>query len=343
MSPFYLHQSSGPMFQRCKPTQTSSTSKFDHSLRRDKNPAKRFWRCRLILKRLILVTQNTLTMLVMKRWRMLVGGTGGIGYAIACRIAANTPSSTVIISGRNEPKNIPHSNMQFRALDASSMRAIKKYTDEVKATQDRFGTLVLTQGILTTAGRTETSEGIDRKMALHYYGRQLLIRELMPALTEDAKVLIVLDSVRGGPDKLNWEDLDLKTNFTISSAAAHCLSMTDAMIQRYGAEQKAAGNKRHFIHATPGVVNTNIASSLPWYLRGPASAAASLFGVSPDTCAEHMVKGIENAAAFGEKAGTHYEFITEKGVVFEKAAWNEEQVQKVNDHTWGIVDGALKA
>ncbi|KAM0300603.1 hypothetical protein HYE67_005110 [Fusarium culmorum] len=274
---------------------------------------------------------------------LVVGGTGGIGYAIACRIAANTPSSTVIISGRNEPKNIPHSNMQFRALDASSMRAIKKYTDEVKATQDRFGTLVLTQGILTTAGRTETSEGIDRKMALHYYGRQLLIRELMPALTEDAKVLIVLDSVRGGPDKLNWEDLDLKTNFTISSAAAHCLSMTDAMIQHYGTEQRAAGTKRHFIHATPGVVNTNIASSLPWYLRGPASVAASLFGVSPDTCAEHMVKGIENAAASGEKAGTHYEFITEKGVVFEKAAWNDEQVQKVNDHTWHIVDGALKA
>jgi NAD(P)-dependent dehydrogenase (short-subunit alcohol dehydrogenase family) len=271
---------------------------------------------------------------------LVVGGTGGIGYAIACRIAANTPSSTVIISGRNEPKNIPHSNMQFRALDASSMRAIKNYTDELKASQDRFGTLVLTQGILTTAGRTET---IDRKMALHYYGRQLLIRELMPALTEDAKVLIVLDSVRGGPDKLNWDDLDLKTTFSMSTAAAHCLSMTDAMIQHFGTEQKAAGTKRHFIHATPGVVNTNIASSLPWYLRGPASAAASLFGVSPEKCAEHMVQGIENAAASGEKAGTHYEFINEKGVVIEKAAWNEDQVQKVNDHTWDIVDGALKA
>ncbi|GKU07821.1 hypothetical protein FLAG1_10676 [Fusarium langsethiae] len=274
---------------------------------------------------------------------LVVGGTGGIGYAIACRIAANAPSSTVIISGRNEPKNIPHSNIQFRALDASSMRAIKNYTDELKASQDRFGTLVLTQGILTTAGRTETSEGIDRKMALHYYGRQLLIRELMPALTEDAKVLIVLDGVRGGPDKLNWQDLDLKSNFSVSNAAAHCLSMTDAMVQYYGTEQKAAGTKRHFIHALPGVVNTNIASSLPWYLRGPASAVASLLGVSPETCAENMLRGVENSVSSGDKTGRSWGFINEKGVVIEKTAWNEEQVQKVNDHTWNIVDGALKA
>ncbi|RSL43902.1 hypothetical protein CEP54_014895 [Fusarium duplospermum] len=31
-------------------------------------------------------------------------------------------------------------------------------------------------------------------MALHYYGRQLLIRELSPVLKDDAKVLIVLDT-----------------------------------------------------------------------------------------------------------------------------------------------------
>lgn len=268
---------------------------------------------------------------------LIVGGTGGIGYAIACRIASSSPASTVIISGRNEPKDIPHSNIQFRALDAASMRSIKKYTDEFKTSQDRIGTLVLTQGILTSAGRTETPEGIDRKMALHYYGRQLLIRELMPALTEDAKVLIVLDSVRGGPDKLNWDDLDLKSTFSLGSAAAHCLSMTDAMIQNYATEQKLEGKSRHFVHAMPGVVNTSIAKSLPWYMRIPASAAASLLGTSPDTCAENMIIGLDEVA----KGDKNYGFVNEKGKVFEKKAWNEDQVQKVKDHTWKILDEAL--
>lgn len=37
--------------------------------------------------------------------------------------------------------------------------------------QDKLDILVLTQGIATTQGRTETEEGIDMKMALHYYSR----------------------------------------------------------------------------------------------------------------------------------------------------------------------------
>ncbi|PNP77081.1 hypothetical protein FNYG_09694 [Fusarium nygamai] len=269
---------------------------------------------------------------------LVVGGTGGIGYGIACRLAANSPSSTVIISGRTEPKNIPHSNIQFKQLDASSMRAIKTYTDELKASQDRFSTLVLSQGILTTAGRTETSEGIDRKMALHYYGRQLLIRELLPSLTDDAKVLIVLDSTRGSPDKLNWDDLDLKNNFSLGNAATHCLSMTDAMIQNYAVEQKAEGKNRHFVHALPGIVNTNIMNGLPWYMRLPSIGAASLLGVSPDTCAEYMLNGVDEAVKIKDK---NYAYVSRKGQVFEKPAWSEEQIRKVGDHTWQIVDGAL--
>ncbi|KAF9777133.1 hypothetical protein IL306_004587 [Fusarium sp. DS 682] len=269
---------------------------------------------------------------------LVVGGTGGIGYGIACRLAANSPSSTVIISGRNEPKNIPHSNIQFKQLDASSMRAIKTYTEELKATQDRFSTLVLSQGILTTAGRTETPEGIDRKMALHYYGRQLLIRELLPSLTDDAKVLIVLDSTGGSPDKLHWDDLDLKNNFSLGNAASHCLSMTDAMIQNYATEQKAEGKNRHFVHALPGLVNTNIMQGLPWYMRLPSVGLATVLGVSPDTCAENMLKGVDEAAKMKDK---HYAFVSRKGKVFEKPAWTEEQVQKVKNHTWKIVDDAL--
>ncbi|KAF4435845.1 hypothetical protein F53441_13422 [Fusarium austroafricanum] len=270
---------------------------------------------------------------------LVVGGTGGIGFGIACRLASTSPSSTVIISGRNEPKNIPHSNIQFKQLDASSMRAIKTYTDEIKSSQDRFSTLVLSQGILSTAGRTETPEGIDLKMALHYYGRQLLIRELLPVLTDDANVVIVLDSTGGGPNKLNWEDLDLKTNFSLGNAASHCLSMTDAMVQNYATEQKAEGTKRrHFIHAFPGLVNTNIMHGLPWYMRLPSTGLASILGVSPDTCAEYLLTGAGEAAKAKDK---YYAFVSRKGKVFEKPAWSEEQVQKVRDHTWKIIDNAL--
>src|SRR3954451_20328262 len=111
---------------------------------------------------------------------LVVGGTNGIGYAMACRVAAEASSSAVIISGRTKPRDIPHANMEFRPLDATSMRQIKQYTDTFKSIQgQKLDLLIMTQGIMTTAGRIETPESIDRKMALHYYGRQLLIRELI--------------------------------------------------------------------------------------------------------------------------------------------------------------------
>ncbi|KAF9878373.1 hypothetical protein CkaCkLH20_04411 [Colletotrichum karsti] len=271
---------------------------------------------------------------------LVVGGTGGIGLAIACRLAA-VPTSTVIISGRNEPKDISHSNISFRSLDASSMRAIKEYAKEFISTQDdRLDFLVLTQGILTMAGRTETPEGIDRKMALHYYGRQLLIRELDSILKDDAKILIVLDGIRGSPSKLIWDDLALKTNFSLANAANHCLSMTDAMIQRYSKKNK--GTKRCFIHAYPGLVRTNLFQTLPWYLRAGTQILSSVMGVPADTCAQNLLNGVNEVSARAEKDGKFWACIGQDGkMVTTKAAWNDFDLERVETHTWETIDEAI--
>lgn len=273
---------------------------------------------------------------------LVVGGTSGIGYAIACRVAAEAKSATVIISGRTKPENAP-ANLEFRKIDASSMVAIKAYTDAYKAAQEpKLDLLVLTQGVLTMAGRTETPEGIDRKMALHYYGRQLLIRELLPVLSDDAKVLIVLDSLYGSPSKLNWDDLDLKTTFNIGRAASHCTTMNDAMVQQYAAQQH--GEKRHFVHAYPGFVKTNLEKNLPVYMRAPAWVAARLLGVSAETCGENLLKGTYECAALSEKEGRFWSNINQKGQLVEnKTVWTDEQRQKVADHTWKLIDDAIGA
>lgn len=275
---------------------------------------------------------------------LVVGGTGGIGYAIACRIATEAAASTVIISGRNKPSSCPHPNIEFRPLDASSMGAINAYTTAHKAAQEpKLDLLVMTQGILTLAGRTETPEGIDRKMALHYYGRQLLIRELLPALQDDARVLIVLDSVKGSPVSLNWEDLDLKTTYSIGNALKHTLSMTDAMVQQFAAQQKG-GATRQFIHAYPGFVKTNLERGLPWLIQIPTRAVVSLFSVSAATCAENLLNGAYQSAAADREEDRFWSYIDPKGsLVPNKAVWTEKQRQNVEEHTWRIADDAINA
>jgi NAD(P)-dependent dehydrogenase (short-subunit alcohol dehydrogenase family) len=282
----------------------------------------------------------------MAKRALVVGGTSGIGYAMACRVAAEDLTSGVIISGRTKPSIIPHANMEFQPLDASSMRQIKQYTDAFKSAQgQKLDYLIMTQGILTMAGRSETSEGIDRKMALHYYGKQLLIRELLPALKEDAKVIIVLDGLRGSPDKVIWDDLDLKTHFSLGNAANQCISMNDAMVQYFADRQKQqGGEKRHFVHAYPGAVNTGVPKAMPWYLKPVMKVAITALGAPPDTCAANLLTGTTECTKLGTEEGRFWHNIDSKGkLIPKKAIWTPEQINKVADHTWELVDKAISS
>ncbi|KAK3358005.1 hypothetical protein B0T25DRAFT_540741 [Lasiosphaeria hispida] len=278
---------------------------------------------------------------------LVVGGTGGIGFAMACRIAASSPPlSSIIISGRNKPADMPYANMEFRPLDATSMRQIKQYTTALKASgSPKLSLLVMTQGIMTMAGRTETAEGIDRKMALHYYGRQLLIRELLPILAEDARVILVYDGWLGSPNKLIWDDLGLKTHFSLTKASDHCMAMGDAMVQYWAARQLREGNTntRHFVHAWPGGVNSGLLKEvLPWYLQAPARVLGRLVLTSPDACAERLLRGAEERAVEGREVGRFWSNIDNKGrLLRNKAVWTEEQMNRVADHTWETLDAAL--
>ena len=88
------------------------------------------------------------------------------------------------------------------------------------------------------AGRTETAEGNDVKMMLHYYSRLATIEGLQSSLEKasreggrSARVMSVLDAVRGSSKSLYWDDLDLKKNFSVRTAASHCIAMNDIALQ----------------------------------------------------------------------------------------------------------------
>src|SRR5690348_7975838 len=114
---------------------------------------------------------------------VVVGGTSGIGRAIALSIGRHCPSADITIIGRNETAaneilSQLGSNSKFIRADVSLMSEIRNVTKKINAVD----MLILTQGILTMAGRTPTRENIDNKLALHYYGRVLFVQELLPLL-----------------------------------------------------------------------------------------------------------------------------------------------------------------
>jgi NAD(P)-dependent dehydrogenase (short-subunit alcohol dehydrogenase family) len=176
---------------------------------------------------------------------VFVGGTSGIGQGLAEAFARQTQgNANIIIVGRNKaaaeaviakfPKpSDPSARHEFVSCDASLMKNIRATSKELLTKNPTINYLVMSPGILSTAGRTETEEGIDKKLAVHYYARFVFTNELLCGLkeakekNEEAKVLSVLAAGRGG--KLDLEDLGLKRTFSIPKAASQAPTYNDVI------------------------------------------------------------------------------------------------------------------
>lgn len=113
----------------------------------------------------------------------------------------------------------------------------------------------------------ETSEGLDHKMCVNYYGRMRFILNLIPQLeaaskdNELSRVLSVLAA--GSEGDINMDDLELKYNFTLHACLAHCVVMTDFMVEELAKRYPSTA----FSHSYPGTIKTGIANQLTGPVR----------------------------------------------------------------------------
>jgi hypothetical protein len=129
----------------------------------------------------------------------------------------------------------------------------------------------------------ETTEGLDKKLSLHYYARLRFVQNLLPLLNNAAAekpaagttfpIARVFSVLGGGEEgKINVSDLSLKHNFSLSACATHAITMnTLSMIKLATANPRVT-----FVHSQPGGVETNAARDLPGYLKPALKAAMFL-------------------------------------------------------------------
>ncbi|KAK0192145.1 hypothetical protein F5146DRAFT_1038542, partial [Armillaria mellea] len=155
---------------------------------------------------------------------------------------------------------------------ASATEEVKKHLGE-----NKVDFLVLTTGYLTMAGREETKEGMDRKMAVTYYAKWKFVKDLIGSIDVD--------------------DLDMRKSYSVVNVRLRIPTyldlMSEAFAQRY---------PRHsFIHAFPGAVRTNYVYASPSAVfRYAAPLIMGLlypFTISPEDCAEYMWHGVLQKAA----------------------------------------------
>ena len=234
---------------------------------------------------------------------LCVGGTSGIGRALAIKFASQ--KFNVSIMGRSEEagkeiieemkKLNPEGKFEMIKVDASLMKDIEKVCDEYKQNHDRLDYCVLSQGIASMNGRTETKEGIDVKLALHYYGRVMFVRQLQDLLrltskNSDVRVLTVLSAGVHSP-YTKLDDLDLKHNFTLKNAADAAGFYNDLAMDQLSKEE---GNQNiAFIHQAPGFIATQWGREMPAVVRWTTRFFQN-FARSPEQCADNIYKGLSS-------------------------------------------------
>ncbi|KAF8645242.1 hypothetical protein AX16_008069 [Volvariella volvacea WC 439] len=273
---------------------------------------------------------------------VFVGGTAGIGEAMAQAFSEHTKgNSRIIIVGRNRqaaesiisrlpPPPAPLPPHEFIQCDVTLMRNVHAASKELLTKVPKINFLVITTGIMTTDGRVETDEGIDKKMAVNYYARWAFIKDLMPALlkakesSEDAKVMSVYSAGQG--TALDLDDLGLKKKFSLARAAGQGSTYNDVMIEDLSVRYPGLS----FVYSYPGPVRTNLVTGSPSTLlriTGPLLVALTYpLTVSPADCAEYQWSGLYKAGAGPTRVGS-------KGEDLGRRKFTPEEMSKVWEHT----------
>jgi NAD(P)-dependent dehydrogenase (short-subunit alcohol dehydrogenase family) len=180
---------------------------------------------------------------------LFLGGTSGIGQAMAEQLANQTNGrAQIVILGRNQeaadkiiasfprtPAGTPaeeESKYSFVKVDATSMAQIRSVAAKLSTELDKVNFIVVTTGYITTKGRDESPEGIDRKLACNFYARFRFIHDLAPLLEKTAEkgervgAMSVFSAGKGGA--IDLDDLGLVKGFTLSKAASQATTYTDA-------------------------------------------------------------------------------------------------------------------
>lgn len=222
-----------------------------------------------------------------------VGGTSGIGESTARAFAqyANSPRIYLVGRKQEEASRIqaelhalnPSSQVKFmQSDDITLLKNVDKVCSEIQTAEKQVNLLFMTAGFLTLAGRTETAEGLDKKLNMNYYSRFRFVHNLLPQLTAAAgagslsRCVSVLAA--GRESEMILDDLSLKTNYSGPNALTHAATM-NSLTASHLAELYPGTS---FVHTSPGMVKTNMLRNMgfPNWITAPFFVLLTPFAVN---------------------------------------------------------------
>jgi NAD(P)-dependent dehydrogenase (short-subunit alcohol dehydrogenase family) len=191
------------------------------------------------------------------RGAAVVGGTGGIGRAIARRMA--TVGARVLVVGQTF-RDQAASGLSFVNADLSLMAEARRVGRALSADLD---VVVLTTGIMAGPTREETSEGLERDLAVSYLSRLVIVRELAQRLGDGRRQSgrrprVFIMGMPGTDAKPLVGDLNAENGYSPMAVHMNTVAGNEALVldsaRRYP--------EVDFYGLNPGLIKTNIRSNM---------------------------------------------------------------------------------
>lgn len=187
----------------------------------------------------------------------VVGGTGGIGRALAHELAGY--GANVVVVGQTF-RDTDKPNIEFIRADLSLMSEARRVAALLPA--ETLDLVIFTTGIFAAPRRQETTEGLERDMAVSYLSRLVILQGMAPRLSahlpagrRKARVFIMGYPGTGQTGTLG----DLNAERSYSAMGVHMNTVA-------GNEMLVLDGARRYPHfnlygLNPGLIKTDIRSN----------------------------------------------------------------------------------
>lgn len=203
-------------------------------------------------------TRTDLNKLDLSKLRVaVVGGTSGIGRAIALSLASRGASVTVV--GQTF-RDSGVRGLTFLKADLSSMAEARRVGCELSGDLDL---VVMTTGIITAPKREQTAEGIERDLAISYLSRLAIVRELAPRLGKDRpaslpKPRVFIMGFPGTEQRALVDDLNAEKKYEAMPQHMNTVAGNEALVLDSATRYPQVS----FFGLNPGLIKTNIRSNM---------------------------------------------------------------------------------
>lgn len=184
----------------------------------------------------------------------VIGGTGGIGRALSIYLAS-CGANVVVVGQTFRDAGTP--GIEFIKADLSLMREAQRIATILPA--ETLDMVIFTTGIFAGPQREETTEGIERDLAVSYLNRLVMLRAIAPRLglqlsASSTKPRVFLVGYPGSGQIGTPDDLNAEKSYKAMSAHMNTVA---------GNEMLVLDAAKRYLNATffglnPGLIKTNI-------------------------------------------------------------------------------------